>query len=218
MSTILTYTLQFCIVDALLTDLHIAGSYYLLHFMANAYIVVNTFDHVVLCFTNFHDNTHVPIVYGCVEVTLALHIYHIIIYHSKFRLDDWLHHILMVFFALPLTALFSTCGIVVSHGLFFTTGLPGGIDYLLLFLVRNNWLISRETEKRINTWLNVWVRCPGCILTASFVLGLLQMHCRDVGVVSYTYITVTTCIIATLYWNGVHFMNSAAKDYYSNYI
>lgn len=217
MSTILTYTAQFCIVDALLTDLHISGSYYLLHFMANAYIVANTFDHVFLCFTNFHDHLHLPIVYGCIEVTMALHIYHVIIYHSKFRLDDWLHHILMVFFTLPMTTLFTTCGIVVSNGLFFTTGLPGGIDYLLLFLVKNDWLVTRQTEKKINTWLNVWVRCPGCILTASFVLGLLQQHCRDVAV-SYTYITVTTCIIATLYWNGIHFMNSAAKDYYSNYL
>lgn len=217
MSTILTYTAQFCIVDALLTDLHIQGSYYLLHFMANAYIVANTFDHVFLCFTNFHDHLHLPIVYGCIEVTMALHIYHVIIYHSKFRLDDWLHHILMVFFTLPMTTLFTTCGIVVSNGLFFTTGLPGGIDYLLLFLVKNDWLVTRQTEKKINTWLNVWVRCPGCILTASFVLGLLQQHCRDVAV-SYTYITITMCIIATLYWNGVHFMNSAAKDYYSNYL
>ena len=217
MSTILTYTAQFCIVDALLTDLHIQGSYYLLHFMANAYIVANTFDHVFLCFTNFHDHLHLPIVYGCIEVTMALHIYHVIIYHSKFRLDDWLHHILMVFFTLPMTTLFTTCGIVVSNGLFFTTGLPGGIDYLLLFLVKNDWLVTRQTEKKINTWLNVWVRCPGCILTASFVLGLLQQHCRDVAV-SYTYITITMCIIATLYWNGIHFMNSAAKDYYSNYL
>jgi hypothetical protein len=215
MSTILTYTLQFCIVDALLTDLHIAGSYYLLHFMANAYIVVNTFDHVLLCFANLHGNLQIPIVYGCIEVTAALHLYHIIIYHPKFRLDDWLHHILMVFFALPATALFTTCGIVVSHGLFFTTGLPGGIDYLLLFLVRNEWLITRETEKRVNTWLNVWVRCPGCILTASFVLMLLQLQMQTA---SYASILVYTSVMATLYWNGVYFMNSAAKDYYSNYL
>lgn len=214
MNPILNYTLSFCIVDRLLTHFNVAGSYYLLHFIANSYIVVNTFEHVLLCYTNLYGHLHIPVVSECMDMTVALHLYHIIVYKSKFRLDDWLHHIIMVFLALPLTSVFTSCGIVVSHALFFTTGLPGGIDYLLLFLSRNNILITRVVEKRVNIFLNIWIRCPGCIVTASFVLILMQLH---LNFISYTQLFASGCIMGVLYWNGIYFMHGVLKDYYTNH-
>ena len=67
----------------------------------------------------------------------------------------------MVFLALPL-GIVSNSGFLLGYSLFFLTGIPGCIDYLLLFLTRNNF-IEKITEKRINNYVNLWIRCPGCV-------------------------------------------------------
>tara|TARA_B100000900_G_C20474086_1_gene672630 strand:+ start:87 stop:407 length:321 start_codon:yes stop_codon:yes gene_type:complete len=51
---------------------------------------------------------------------------------------------------------------------FFSSGLPGGIDYLLLTLVKNN-KINRLTEKNINSYLNVYIRMSGGYITSYII-------------------------------------------------
>ena len=46
-------------------------------------------------------------------------------------------------------------------------GLPGGIDYLLLILVKIGKIKSIE-EKRINTYLNNYIRAPGILILIGF--------------------------------------------------
>ena len=46
-------------------------------------------------------------------------------------------------------------------------GLPGLIDYLLLIMVKTK-IIYSETEKYINTYLNIYLRSLGTI----FILGI----------------------------------------------
>merc|ERR1711935_516630 len=47
---------------------------------------------------------------------------------------------------------------------FFISGMPGGIDYFLLGLLKLG-LISPLCEKRVNSSLNVWLRVPGILLS-----------------------------------------------------
>ncbi len=59
--------------------------------------------------------------------------------------------------------------IISSFALFFLTGLPGAIDYMLLYLVKIN-KVNSVTEKKIYTYLSTYIREPGCIYT--FIIGL----------------------------------------------
>ena len=52
--------------------------------------------------------------------------------------------------------------IISSFALFFLSGLPGAIDYMLLYLVKTN-KINSVTEKKIYTFLSAYIIAPGCI-------------------------------------------------------
>jgi len=141
-----------------------------------------------------------------VQLCLALHFYHIALYWQKFRFDDWLHHGVMIGVAMPL-GLFIQSYTLMGFSLFFTTGLPGGIDYALLFLVRNGYL-EKHTEKSINTFLNVWVRSPGCVAMASLTLASALSRSMDC-------IAQSLCILPALltFWNGQYFMQRVVEDW-----
>jgi hypothetical protein len=79
-------------------------------------------------------------------------------------------------------------------------------DYILLFLVRNNWL-HRNTEKKVNHALNVWIRSPGCTSHAALVCAYLSMH--QVSVL-YMLGALTTAVLN--YWNGQYFMQQVVYD------
>ena len=97
--------ISYILIDFLLGDL-IKGKYYFLHFINNMMVVYYT-------------------IFDVFNVYLDLD------YYNKLRFDDWLHHILMIFILAPLSV-FLNAGCLINHALFFLTGLPGGIDYLLL--------------------------------------------------------------------------------------
>jgi hypothetical protein len=140
------------------------------------------------------------------EFVFALHLYHLAIYWRKFRFDDWLHHILMIGIALPIGWIADSSSLL-GYSLFFTTGLPGGIDYVLLFLSRNNWL-NRNTEKTVNAWLNTWIRSPGCISHATLTLMLISIK-------SYVFSQMWWygIIAASLtFWNGQYFMRQVIEN------
>ena len=82
----------------------------------------------------------------------ALHIYHIILYRPL-PMIDWVHHGIMVVIMLPL-AYALVPGHLLGHGAFYASGLPGGIDYLMLVLVKKGWMKSID-EKRYNEKIQV---------------------------------------------------------------
>lgn len=196
----------FSLIDILLNSINIEGRYYIIHSITNLMVTCRTYHSLYDIFTNniVINKTDIPLA----EMVSAMHIYHIILYFNKLRFDDWLHHLLMVFVALPLTVL-SNCETLMHGGLFFLTGLPGLLDYSMLALVRNN-IIHRMTEKKYNTLINLWIRAPGCILVSGFILfnvinlrkGLYRIDPSS-GVL----------VGALVYWNGIYFMNQVVQDY-----
>lgn len=204
-TTILT-TLFLCGTDKLLEYLNLNGRYYFNHFLVNSLITVSCFNDIILPYTQFNNIINIPINMIAVEYTYSIHFYHILMYYKKFVFDDWLHHIIMIFFALPFGTILP-CGPILSHSLFFLTGLPGGINYLLLFLQRNN-IIGKQTQKYCNYQLNLLVRQPGCIATS--VLSLIYMNRFNLSLIEKI---MGTYIILTHYWNGIYFMNQVITNY-----
>ena len=52
-------------------------------------------------------------------------------------------------------------------------GVPGGLDYAMLFAVKHGWMKPLQ-EKAYNSAVNVWIREPALICTAT--LGFIQIH------------------------------------------
>ena len=127
----------FCALDSLITKFNWNGVYYFIHFIHNGLIVMSTFNDVINTFTNFKQLEIYDTNIVSVQLCFALHFYHLLYYWRKFLFEDWLHHGLMIGIALPL-GVYLPSSTLLGFSLFFTTGLPGGIDYFLLFLVRNN--------------------------------------------------------------------------------
>ena len=59
---------------------------------------------------------------------------------------------------------------MMNYNHFFMCGVPGGVDYLMLFLVKHSWMTPLE-EKRIATVINVWFRAPWLVSVACFGCG-----------------------------------------------
>jgi hypothetical protein len=192
-------------IDELLTKCQFEGVYYAVHALHNAMMTVSTAPDVWLTLTDFPASQITPSNTFAIQICFALHIYHIVKYYKKFRMDDWLHHILMIGIALPVGSMLNG-GSLLGYSLFFTTGLPGGIDYTLLFLTRNHW-ISRTIEKQVNSELNVWIRSPGCISMAAFVCATNAMNNNStfekIGAVSTALLN---------YWNGQYFMRQVVMN------
>jgi hypothetical protein len=189
----------FCVCDSILTRAGLEGVYYLVHAAHNGLVVYATKDEVYNSLFNFAAiGTATPNYYAA-ELVFALHIYHCLYYWRKFRRDDWLHHILMIAVALPIGIILQS-GTLLGFSLFFTTGLPRGIDYFLLCLTRNGWL-SRDFEKRVNTQLAAWIRMPGCVAQAALTVAFLST--QNSGL---TFQAGLAYLSAALnYWNGVYF-------------
>jgi hypothetical protein len=198
---------SFCILDRSLNYFtSLDGIYYLLHSLHNGVIIYLTGQEVFNTLTDFNYIRSSSKNMLALECVFALHLYHLAVYWRKFRMDDWLHHILMIGIALPIGWITNSKSLL-GYSLFFTTGLPGGIDYALLFLNRNNWL-NRNTEKAINAWLNTWIRSPGCISHATLTLMLIS-----VDTIMFSYMWWYGIIAATLtFWNGQYFMRQIIEN------
>ena len=168
------------------------------------------FNDVILTYTNFDNIIDLTFNIAIVEYAFSIHFYHIIMYYQKFVFDDWLHHIIMIFISLPLSLLYNT-GTLTAHFSFFVTGFPGGVNYFLLFLERNK-LIERQTQKYFNYHLNLWIRQPGCI--ASATLGILFINKYSKTLIENIGILY---IIISHYWNGIYFMEQVMVNYNNMY-
>lgn len=185
------------------------GKYYFIHGLNNAAIVYLTYSDLISTFTDFNSVLMNRINILPSIITYSLHIYHIFVYYYKFKFDDWLHHILMG--AALFTAHQFHTGRLINYSLFFTTGLPGMIDYFLLFFVKNNKLES-VVEKKVNSWINLWIRCPGCTSHAVLTLLVYNIYNKTLLTSNFEKIGYIFTAIIT-FWNGTYFMNKVIISY-----
>ena len=185
------------------------GKYYLIHGINNIFIAYLTCGDVVSTFTDFGNVLTENVSVLPSIVTVSLHAYHVYCYHKYLKPDDWLHHVLMGF-ALVLAHQYET-GRLINYSLFFTTGLPGMVDYFLLFLVKNDKL-DYLYEKKVNNYINLWIRAPGCISHSVLTLLVYNLY-KDTQLSGYfeQFGYILTALIK--FWNGIYFMNKVVTSY-----
>jgi hypothetical protein len=147
-------------------------------------------------------------------LVFAIHFYHMIgafvpKKYGGFKLYyvDWLHHILMVVLGCP-AIMFAAMGPTVNFNFLFVCGIPGGLDYFMLVRVKEGLMKPLE-EKRINTLMNVWCRCPFLVSTVVLTFIQLHMHQPPWHIVC---LRVFCCMIN--WWNGLYFMERVVSNYY----
>ena len=195
--------LFFIIIDYLLPT---KNNYYLIHSLTNCFIVYTCFPNLI----NVYIDNSLETPFYITQVIYSLHLYHVIYYFNKLRFDDWIHHLLSVFIIIPLSLTFNQKSLL-GHTYFFLTGLPGMIDYFLLFLNRN-YLLDRQIEKKTNFYLNLLIRQPGAILSCAHIIKMLLVNEYSI----FEYMN-GIFILVIIYWNGIYFMNQILRDYYLNY-
>jgi hypothetical protein len=179
--------------------------YFFMHFVFNMYCTYN-------CWSNVNSLIHNPQRLEIVPNTMGvyvplLHLYHIVLCGRKIKTDELLHH-MWVLIICPLMCInYSNLS---DMGMFFTTGIAGGITYLLLFL-KNLYLVDDITEKWISMHLNMWVRAPGCILTSYFTyLNYVNNNFTDLS--PLYHLGVILCMVGT-YMNGIYFGSTIIESY-----
>ena len=180
--------------------------WFFVHFFVNFMITYLAFNDVKTCFQNFNE---CPTIgwsddsESASHYAILVHIYHVVFFYKHLRFDEWFHHIVMCCIAFPIMFTYNR-EINSITALWFITGLPGMIDYFLLWLVKLGRL-EKDTEKYIYVMIAVIIRSPGCILSAASGLLVLNLAYTTVNLARWFLVFVTI-------WNGQYYMYVTVKS------
>ena len=181
--------------------------YFLLHVLLNTYIVLLTYNNFITFmlnpFVSFQEYDYISIKSS--SVIIGFHIYHYIAEILDF--ETKIHHIVTVFLT-GIASILVPTGITVGAINFIMCGLPGGIDYILLVLLKYN-IINKLTEKNINRWLNLLIRMPGMMLFTWYVV--LNIYHYKINLYTYIY-TVIGCVLMLI--NSIYYCNKTLGNYH----
>eukprot|EP00039_Didymoeca_costata_P019000 m.335852 g.335852 ORF g.335852 m.335852 type:complete len:296 (-) comp17695_c0_seq1:56-943(-) len=187
-----------------------AGRYFFLHVIANAAISALVFPETLWMLYDplgalaEMETSTLPF-----SIVLAIHVYHMCAPGFTLYYVDWLHHILMIVIGLP-PLIFAKYGPLMNVNFLIICGIPGGIDYLMLYLVKQGQMKSL-TEKSYNTVLNVWLRAP-CLISV-VILSFIQTHLLS-GKLSMVVIILRILCMTLNWWNAQYFQERVVANYY----
>lgn len=140
--------------------------YYFLHALVNLVVVILILPDVMRFLADPLAGLEGEYTDGPLAATVGLHMFHCVSQAKKLTAVDWAHHLvsnmLVSFLCFPFRY-----GPLMNWACFYVCGLPGGIDYALLFLVKQG-VMTKAKEKSINRILNMWIRLPGIVAFVPF--------------------------------------------------
>jgi hypothetical protein len=135
----------------------------------------------------------------------SIHFYHILAF--KLNSADIFHHVTFVSVLCGLAIPFKHSGGAANNlGCFFLSGLPGGMDYVLLVLVREGKM-AVKTEKKWNARINNWLRGPSMVMYAVFGYLAVLYGNYDVPLV------ILLICVALHFHNGMYYGSMAVQNY-----
>ena len=168
--------------------------WYKLHAFANFLVCVTGFyDFISVLWDPISETAATSLVPA--NIVFALHLYHMIMFVNLSTID-WIHHIVMM--SLLQISYICPDTMFTNYILFMTSGLPGGIDYLLLIAVKSGYILKLR-EKELNAYINVWLRGPGIVIGA-YIIFLRWRY----NIIPYGGFWILL-VVAGLIWNGQYF-------------
>ena len=167
------------IFDLFIARFFAGGRLFALHFAVNAacvafawrdalatLVTANPFEANLCGRTGTSCSNKVPL-----NLTAAMHLWYSFAYAS--RLIDWVHHIPS--HVVCAIGIIYPWGPVLNFSIIILMGVPGSIDNLLRTLTKAK-LLQPRVEKNWNQSLHVWIRCPGCVVSAFIIVGGAWLH------------------------------------------
>jgi len=209
---LLGFSLPF-ILDNLIAKKYIIAKarYFFLHIFFNTVITYLVYQDTYNLIKNPETGLDINYSYYGILSTSAIssfHMYHYL-YFTNLSFDDYIHHIV-------------SCLIVPSIGIIFPfgrlpslcnigmCGIPGGIDYFLLFLVKYN-IINKITEKNLNRWLNLIIRWPIMFMTS--YIFMINFYKLDVNIYS-SILMILAMLLHGL--NAIYYCDKVIGNYHIN--
>jgi hypothetical protein len=190
------------IVDTIIRYLFAIDSksrWFLLHSIGNIWCISSCYKEILTGFIHPEKLYITPTTFEGYHITIALHAYHCIAY--KLSKDDIFHHVVFIIFGAVYTILTQPY-IASSLPLLTLNGIPGAIDYALLFMVKQR-IIEKSTEKYANAILNSWFRNPVTL----FIVGM--GYC---GILQNSRWECIPCLLIAVF-NAIYFSNQAIINY-----
>lgn len=171
--------------------------YFLLHFLFNMFIIYITYRDTIYYLVNpvILNNYYVKSAIISSSGIMSFHFYHYI--SSPLDIETKLHHIFSAFISAGISLCYPL-GESISATNFFMCGLPGGIDYLMLVLVKYD-KIDKITEKYWNRWLNLLIRMPGMLLCNWYIMlrtyktSLIDLYIPNIAALCMTVNAIYYC-------------------------
>jgi hypothetical protein len=181
--------------------------WFFIHFLVNLHVTIYTYEDLVYCLNNINECTleHTsPEAYKAINLVIISHIYHLVIFYNHLKNDDIFHHVSMcgfngyVFYRQNLK--------IQSVTGYFCSGLPGMIDYFLIYLVKIK-LLDPIKEKKAYLFLTTYIRSPGCVLSTLLSIPYFMREQTNFDF----YLSLLS--ISLVFWNGQHYMAKTCIDY-----
>jgi hypothetical protein len=139
-----------------------------------------------------------------VIITNSLHLYHCLAF--SLSADELFHHALFIPTIGAMGQYFSWGALQGAIGTQLS-GLPGGIDYLMLVLVKHN-RVNVMAQKRLSASLNVYLRGP-IITILSFILLQSYLYKRTTVPLAFGLLVMGTAAFNALYYTKQSVANFA---------
>jgi len=181
--------------------------WFLIHAYVNGMVTWYNWSDLVNCFLYPYSQPQLPMSqnsYLATDLMIMAHIYHMIVFRKKLKSDEWFHHLIMLSFNGISVYYFRNKAQAASA--FFLSGLPGLIDYFMLWCVKMKFIPS-ILEKKVYLYLTTYIRSPGAIIvTYTSLPYILQIK-------SWPMFLYSSLLVLLIFWNGQYYMMKNCIDY-----
>ncbi len=203
-SYILTFIFDLFLIRYIINN---SARYYLMHVFLNLNVVYltyqDTYDYLLYPLSIKNEYSYSSLASVC--SIISFHLYHFI--NEKLDLETQIHHIISVFVCAS-SGLTLPTGSIIGSINFFMCGLPGGLDYLMLFMVKYEF-IDKLTEKYYNRWLNLLIRMPGMMICFWFLI--LNIVHKKIDINQYLYQLICSFLLLV---NSIYYCNKTVGNYH----
>ena len=187
--------------------IHHNRRWFFIHAVVNGLVSYYNFSDTYLTLTNPVEYPLLPMsnnAFYATNIVVIAHIYHMIVFYDKLKIDEWFHHLTMI----PLNGIsVYVLGIKAqSASAFFICGLPGLIDYSLLWMVKMRW-IHKNYEKWIYLYVTTFIRSPGATMVTYVSLCNIN-SIKDDWMFGYCML-----LMGLNFWNGQYYMMKSCMDH-----
>lgn len=179
------------------------GRWFILHTISNFFTTCYTLPTIYYVLSDPISSFNMDPYLTPLNITIALHFYHILFF-TDLTIIDWIHHILMC--TIAILSYFYNTGLCTNFLIFFVNGLPGGLDYFMLALVKHNKLDYMK-EKQLNSQINIWIRSPGILIGAYNLYLYILYNDIKIGLIEIIF------ILSAFFWNAQYFTYRVVANY-----